>query len=484
MELPQSFAVQMKQELGGEWDAFLTACQEKPCRGYRLNHAKMTQIDRQNNRTVDPETAGTETPDARVAGILSGESVAWCASGRYLREESGKETYPISKHPLHYAGAYYIQEPSAMLPAAMLHACPGDRVLDLCAAPGGKSTQLIDDMEDCGLLISNDISASRGKAIVRNLERFGKARILVTAEEPEKLARVFPEYFDKILVDAPCSGEGMFRREPSMREEWLKKGPDFYAPIQREILSQAVKMLRPGGRIVYSTCTFCKQEDEENVAWLLNEYPEFTLVEDKKLMPHRCKGEGQYAALMEKAADGTADRSACGLTDCLMSDWAELTGGSKLTNRKAKKPIGNFKEKGNEAVLDFFRLTGMNWDTDRWYERDGQLYELPVDIGPMKSLRFLRTGLWLGEIKKGRFEPSQALAMYLKKDQFANTVDFAWEDERVVRYLKGETIEAEGAFHLGKDGWCLVLAGGLPLGWAKRSGETLKNKYEPGWRMQ
>lgn len=438
MELPHRFEIQMKQELGEQWEDLLAAYQEKAWRGYRLNTLKMAQMSES------------------IPESFSDHPVEWCPNGRYLTEDS------MSKHPLHFAGAYYIQEPSAMLPAAMLAAKPGDRVLDLCAAPGGKSTQLIDDMKDTGLLVSNDISASRGKAIVKNLERFGMGRILVTAETPEKLAAVFPAFFDKILIDAPCSGEGMFRREPSMREEWEKKGPDFYGPIQRDILAQAVKMLRPGGRLVYSTCTFSQAEDEENAAWLMEKYPDLLLVQDRKIMPHRDLGEGQYAALFEKAVEPAPE-----------------------SEQTSKNGFGNFKEKGNEGVMDFFCMTqNRDWKKNNWYIREDQLYELPVDIKPLKSLRFLRTGLCLGTIKKGRFEPSQALAMHLRKEQFANTVDFALEDERVIRYLKGETVDAEGAVHTGKDGWCLVLAGGLPLGWAKRSGETLKNKYEPGWRMQ
>ncbi|MBP3701078.1 MAG: RsmB/NOP family class I SAM-dependent RNA methyltransferase, partial [Lachnospiraceae bacterium] len=234
----------MKNELGPAWDAFAAAYEEKAWRGYRWNRTKL-------QKCLGADGTGLYVGETFRFDSTVDEPVAWCRNGRYLTDES------MSKDPLHFAGAYYIQEPSAMLPAALLAAQPGDRVLDLCAAPGGKSTQLLDDMVDTGLLVSNDISASRAKAIVKNVERFGYGQILVTAESPDKLAAVFPEYFDKILVDAPCSGEGMFRREPSMREEWLRKGPDFYQPLQREILSQAAQMLRPGGRLVYSTCTFC-----------------------------------------------------------------------------------------------------------------------------------------------------------------------------------------------------------------------------------
>lgn len=476
MELPQIFAEQMKNELGSQWEAFVASYEENACRGYRLNQTKLDRCLIASEAVGATALAASDGADSK--GLFADAAVDWCSNGRYLTDDT------MSKDPLHFAGAYYIQEPSAMLPAALLCAQPGDRVLDLCAAPGGKSTQLLDDMRDQGLLVSNDISASRAKAIVKNVERFGFGHILVTAESPDKLAAVFPSYFDKILVDAPCSGEGMFRREPSMREEWLRKGPDFYQPLQREILTQAVQMLRPGGRLVYSTCTFCQAEDEDNAAWLQETFPEMHLIEDHKIMPHTHRGEGQYAALFEK--QDLAE---------LMGDVAIAQSELREAGFKGKKnSIGNFKEKGNEAVLDFFKLIKKDskvtldrlelLSTDNWYLKDEQLYALPVDIGPMKKLRFLRTGLLLGEVKKGRFEPSQALAMYMTEDQFANTVEFARGDERVVRYLKGETVEADGAVHCGKNGWCLVLMDGLALGWAKRTGETLKNKYEPGWRMQ
>ena len=458
MELPQRFAAQMKEELGSAWDDFAASYEDKAWRGYRWNLTKLHACQKE-------EFAHWEMTMAEDAGEkIPCTPVDWCPNGRYLADET------MTKDPLHFAGAYYIQEPSAMLPAALLQAQPGDRVLDLCAAPGGKSTQLLDQMGDQGLLVSNDISASRAKAIVKNMERFGYGQILVTAESPDKLAVAFPEFFDKILVDAPCSGEGMFRREPSMRQEWEEKGPDFYQPIQREILTQAVAMLRPGGRLVYSTCTFCQAEDEDNAAWLLETFPDLRLLEDHKIMPHTHKGEGQYAALLEKQ---------------LPQDQEETVSFGK-GERGKKNGMANFKEKGNEAVMEFFRLVDKTvWtDTTNWYLKDEQLYALPMDLTPWKKLRFLRTGLLLGQVKKGRFEPSQALAMYLTGEQFANTVDFARGDERILRYLKGETVEADGADHKGKNGWCLVLADGLPLGWAKRTGDTLKNKYEPGWRYQ
>ncbi len=454
MELPGGFLREMELLLGAEFADFLASYESGPWRGLRWNQRKG------RGKAADRwlEQAFCE----------NGRWVEWCSRGICVPDES-QEASSWGRYPLHFAGAYYIQEPSAMLPAELLGVRPGERVLDLCAAPGGKSTQLIDAMEDQGLLVANDISVSRGKAVVKNLERFGAGRILVTAETPKRLAEIFGGYFDRILADVPCSGEGMFRREPSMCREWQEKGPDFYQPLQREILTQAVEMLRPGGRLVYSTCTFNRSEDEENTKWLLETFPEFRLAAQKKIWPHRDRGEGQYAALLVKGGK---------------EDAAETE-----TERKAKKNKnrgwGNFRLEKNEAVRDFFALIrDVSWRTENWYEREGQLYELPEDIGRCRGLRFLRTGLLLGEFRRERFEPSQALAMYLTEEQFTNTVNFELKDERVIRYLKGETIETMGAESRGADGWCLVLAAGFPLGWAKRKGSALKNKYAPGWRMQ
>ncbi len=452
MRLPEEFITQMQSELGSGQAAFLAEYARAAWHGIRLNQRKVKQIR--------PVAGSMEKPDeTSLRGVgpwKKSRPVPWCFGGYCFDREDWDNP---GRDPFHLAGAWYIQEPSAMLPAELLDARPGERVLDLCAAPGGKSTQLIDRMEDRGLLVANDISASRGQAVVKNLERFGVGQILVTAVAPERLVGYFSGYFDKILVDAPCSGEGMFRREPSMCREWQERGPAWYVPLQREILTQAVRMLRPGGRLVYSTCTFNRQEDEENAAWLTHSRKDLRLLREEKLWPHLCHGEGQYAALLEKQGEERPD--------------------------SPPQISGNFTEKGNETVTDFFRLiSGISWRTDRWFIQNDQLYEWPEEAGPWQKLRFLRTGLHLGEIRRGRFEPSQALAMYLSGEQFANTVEFALEDERVLRYLKGETVDASYALRRGGDGWCLVLMAGLPLGWAKRSKDTLKNKYAPGWRLQ
>ena len=293
MQLPETFLEQMKLLLGTDYDAWLESYDKKPLAGLRYNTAK----------TYTEEWEGTLSP-------FPLRRVAWTKNGYYIGEDA-----KASRHPYYYAGLYYLQEPSAMAPAAVLPVCPGDKVLDLCAAPGGKSTELGARLQGEGLLVSNDISNSRAKALLKNLELFGIPNICVTSETPEKLATVFGPYFDKILVDAPCSGEGMFRKDPDLIKSWLERGPEYYAPIQRQILKSAAAMLKPGGMLLYSTCTFAKLEDEDTIQWILEEEPDLELVPIEpwegacggfdgmpviRLFPHKIEGEGHFLALLRK----------------------------------------------------------------------------------------------------------------------------------------------------------------------------------------
>lgn len=364
-----------------------------------------------------------------------------------------------------------------MTPASVLPVEPGDKVLDLCAAPGGKSTELGAKLKGQGVLMANDISNSRAKALLKNLELFGVSNICVTSETPEKLASVYPEYFDKILVDAPCSGEGMFRKDADMVKDWLEHGPAYYAPIQKEILHQAVAMLRPGGRMVYSTCTFDKREDEEQILDLLETYPEMEVVPLPRfegtcdsfgftgairLFPHKIKGEGHFVVLLRKKA---AEQEHAGKQN-------------GKTRTRPKVPAALEKEPELKAFLE---KCGIFEDPSRFMVREDSIYYLPEGFEPAKGIRYLRTGLLVGTLKKGRFEPSQALAMALSPDTFADCISFNREDDRVIRYLKGETISLNEG-EKPRKGWALVCVDGFALGFAKGNGMTLKNKYYPGWR--
>ncbi len=463
-QLPEAFLLKMQELLGEEFGQYLESFKEEWKPGLRVNTLKLS-----------PGELAELVP-------WNLEPVPWADNGFYYDGTLDGEVLRPSKHPAYYAGLYYLQEPSAMTPAAMLPVVPGDRVLDLCAAPGGKSTELASKLKGRGMLVSNDISYSRARALLKNLELAGAANICVTSEGPEKLAGVWPEFFDKILVDAPCSGEGMFRRDEDMVKDWNEKGPEYYMPIQRQILSQAAAMLRPGGYMLYSTCTFSVEEDEENVAYVLEEFPQmqlccldldkvpgacggFGLSGCMRLFPHRLKGEGHFLALMRKKGGDDGGKE-------ILPPMDPGTAGKRV--RAVEK----------EKELDaFLRQSGTEWDYGRIVIHQDNAYYLPEGLAWNLPLRFLRTGLFLGELKKGRFEPSQALAMSMKAGQFPNTVSFPGGDSRVLRYLKGETISLEGDEGPVK-GWCLAAMEGFPLGWAKGTGMSLKNKYYPGWRWQ
>lgn len=459
--LPKAFLTEMEQLLGTEYDQYIKSYEETWKPGLRVNTLKLS----------------SEAFSAISPWRL--EPVPWTKKGFYYDSQDRP-----ARHPAYFAGLYYLQEPSAMTPAAMLPVKPGDKVLDVCAAPGGKSTELAAKLKGEGLLVSNDISYSRARALLKNLELAGAANIAVVSEDPGKLAKVWPEFFDKILVDAPCSGEGMFRRNEDMVKDWVERGPEYYSPIQRQILEQAVAMLKPGGMLLYSTCTFSKLEDEDNIDFLLETHPEMELVpldhsavpgsakgigrlECMRLFPHRIRGEGHFLALLRKKGGEASLKTHTG---------AE---GRKERHKPALQP----GDKGLLELEAFLNSCRIPWEKERIFIHQESVYYLPCGLAPGLPLRFLRTGLLLGELKKGRFEPSQALAMALHLQEYPVVLNLSEEDERVMRYLKGETINLlpeEGPVK----GWCLVAYRGFPLGWAKGNNMTLKNKYYPGWRLQ
>lgn len=448
MKLPENYLAAMKELLGEEYEAYLASFEEPKSLGLRVNTRKISVED------FLKLTPFHLTP------------VPWTENGFYYEEGEA-----VTRHPHYYAGLYYIQEPSAMIPASRLPIEPGDRVLDLCAAPGGKATELGARLMGTGVLLANDISNSRAKGLLKNLELFGIGNMFVTSETPEKLCRFYEGCFDKILIDAPCSGEGMFRRDPSMVKSWEEHGPAYYAQLQREILESAVRLLAPGGKLLYSTCTFSTMENEKNVEALLLAHPELTLLPIQKsggllegrlpgcvrAFPHKLRGEGHFAALLEKAG--------------------EAEGPARAAERK--------KEKLPAELLEFLEQLPPSFRRQEQIRLlEGRAYLLPEALSPARGLRFLRTGLYLGEWKRNRFEPSQSLAMALKLEDFPQSLSLSSEDGRVMRYLKGETVELLEEEASIKKGWILVGCDGYPLGWAKAAGGLLKNKYYPGWRVQ
>ena len=278
MQLPKIFLEEMQELLKEEFPAYIKSFEDESVQGIRVNTEKISVEEFQ-----------------RLAPFEL-EPVPWTDNGFYVRQKD-----QVSRHPYYFAGLYYVQEPSAMLPAATLNAQPGDAVLDLCAAPGGKATELGGRLGRKGILLANDISHSRAKALLKNLELAGVGNLMVSSALPENLEAEYAGFFDKILIDAPCSGEGMFRKDPAMLKSYAEHGPQYYAKIQREILKSAVPMLKPGGKMVYSTCTFSRLENEETIRWILEDYPDMRLVPLGKdgvlrLFPHRVKGEGHFTA--------------------------------------------------------------------------------------------------------------------------------------------------------------------------------------------
>ena len=411
----------MQDLLGGEYNDYLKCYEEPRHYGLRVNTSKIS-IDRFLEIAPWPL-----------------RPIPWIENGFYYDGEK----YQPAKHPYYFAGLYYLQEPSAMTPANRLPIEAGDRVLDVCAAPGGKATELGAKLNGSGVLIANDLSNSRARGLLKNIELFGIGNVLVLSEEPGKLVNYFPEYFDKILIDAPCSGEGMFRKDRKMVKAWEEHGPEFFVKIQRSIITQAAQMLKPGGMLLYSTCTFSPEENEQTIEFLLQEYPQFKI----------CDIKGYE-----------------GFSDGILK--ASLSG-----NEQLKKTIRIFPHK-MEGEGHFIALL------KKEEEAGENVYYMPEGLPKLNGVRFLRSGLLLGELKKRRFEPSQALAMNLKKEEYENVLDFSVDDERIIKYLKGETLEVEDLVSSKEKGWYLVCVDGYPLGFGKLSGQMLKNKYLPGWRWQ
>ena len=445
MNLPLEYMGKMKALLGEEYDDYIASFEEGRFYGLRANTLKIS-------------------PDAlQEKGVFTLNNVPWCEPGFYYEGEERP-----AKHPYYHAGLYYLQEPSAMSPAATLPIEEGDVVLDLCAAPGGKTTQLAARLNGTGLLVANDISAGRAKTLLKNVELMGISNAIVMSETPDKIANRLPAFFDKILVDAPCSGEGMFRKEPDMVKSWDAKMLEFCQTEQAKILEACAPMLKEGGMLLYSTCTFSPEENEKSIGDFLETHSEFELVEIPKengfvkglapfeacarLYPHKLQGEGHFLALLRKKE----------------SDGAKNVPAEDGKWTKQMDAFADFaKDVLKEMPKGIYKIYG-----------DG-LYLLPEGTPKLDKLRVLRTGWMLGTLKKDRFEPSQAFAMGLKKDEVKNVVDFPLEDERVIRYLKGETVEGEG-----KDGWTLVCVDGFPLGWAKMQKGRLKNKYAVSWKWE
>ena len=427
--LPQDFLTRMQSQLGTEYDTFLDSLERPRAVALRFNPMK------------------GEIPQLPFVR----ECVAWEPMGYYYDPDARP-----GLHPYHEAGVYYLQEASAMSAVTLLDPQPGERICDLCAAPGGKTTQIAGRMQGEGFLLCNEINPKRAKILSRNIERMGVSNALVTNEHPQRLADRLAGYFDRVLIDAPCSGEGMFRKEEAAVTDWSLETVEMCARRQAEILDSGAQLVRPGGRLVYSTCTFAPQENEEAITAFLERHPEFetesvsapwfTFVAQGqfRMWPHKLLGEGHFGAVLRRKGDAeSADAEAPG-------------------------------EKVPKLWQEFMKQMGIELPEGKALTFGTSLYWAASDQPSIKGLKVLRPGLELGEIKKDRFEPAHALALWLKK---ANCMhDCAYDSKQIEDYLAGDVIPSS------QKGWCLVTVDGYSIGWGKGDGTQLKNHYPKGLR--
>ena len=452
-ELPEPFEKKMAQLLGNEAEEFFAIYREERTAGLRINPLKISEGEWER---INPFPL---------------QQIPYVKYGYYYPYEQVEP----GKHPYHYAGLYYIQEPSAMFVAAQLDAKPGEKILDLCAAPGGKSTQIGAAMNGHGILVSNDIHPKRARALSENMERFGITNAIVVNESPARLAANLPGYFDKILVDAPCSGEGMFRKDPEAIQYWSEEHVLQCSNKQLEILQAAYTL---GGILVYSTCTFSPEENEQIIEQFLRMYPDVILVDIPKkggiepgrvewtktqlteitktarLWPHRIKGEGHFVAKLQKTAPTKETR------------YKPI-----ISDKKTKK----FKEFDQFVERYLQNITFSNLQ-----QFGNQLYSVPADCPAFSGLKVLRWGLHLGELKKNRFEPNHALALALRKNEVKQTLELSSRESQWLDYVKGMTLPGTGDL----SGWVLVTIDGFSLGWGKEAGGMIKNFYPKGLRIQ
>ena len=422
MNLPEEFIIRMQKRLGAAYPAFLRCYDASPVRGVRANLLKLSA-----------EAFAALAP-------FAGERVPWAEGGFYTAAEK------VGHFPAWHAGLFYAQEPSAMCAAPLLAVKPGERVLDLCAAPGGKTTQLAAAMRGEGVLVANEYVFDRARILSQNVERLGVRNAAVVSADPAALAARLPQYFDKILVDAPCSGEGMFRRDETAIAEWSVQNVERCIVRQREILDSAAQMLAGGGTLVYSTCTFERGENEDQVAQFLVRHPDFVLREQHLLLPHAVRGEGHFAAVLQR-------------TDGKRCDAPPFP---QTRNAAAERAFAAFAEEF------FVRIPagGLTAAGDR-------LYLLPAGL-PALAGNVLRAGLELGTFDGKRFTPAHALAMAVSAEEVR--IRFELSDAECVRWLRGETLSREGR------GWGIVTWRGHSLGLCKAAGGVLKNHYPKGLR--
>ena len=460
--LSSGFGEGMKEILGPDYPSFLASFEGERSRALRLHPRKLSE--------------------ASLGQLFDVQALPWIKGGFEIRGEERP-----SQSPLYRAGAFYLQDAGAMTPASRLPIEPGDKVLDLCAAPGGKATAAGAALQGEGILLANDISPTRARALLRNLELFGITNALVTSEDPKDLAERFPSFFDKVILDAPCSGEGMFRKDPSLAADWTREKSQALSRLQRVLLSVGYSMLRPGGLLLYSTCTYEPAEDEEVLSSLLSAEPSAEVVPVEpyegfapgvglpacvRIYPHRMRAEGHFFALIRKNGEAPEEKKA-------------------RPRRKPSRPKELAPLEAFLAELGIERIGGLPFSSEKVFLSGEKAYLLPSLIEPGKKgsaptlagvslggLSFLRCGLYLGELKKDRFEPSEPLALALLPGEAQRTIDLPASDERLESYLRGEPIYMEGT----TPGTHLLTVEKVPLAFTKAVNGTLKNKLPASWR--
>lgn len=467
VSLPNSFVDRMRALLGEQAEAFFAAYERPPETGLRVNLLKLR-----------PE-------DIRQMVDWKLDPVPWCPSGFYVDDDARP-----GRHPYHAAGLYYLQEPSAMAVAEALDVRPGQRVIDLAAAPGGKTTHIAALMHNDGLLVANEVDRSRIKALGENLERWGARVAVITNDTPDRLADQLGPIFDRVLLDAPCSGEGMFRKSAIARAEWSVEHVQGCAIRQQHILDHAARLVQPGGLLVYSTCTFAPEENEARITYFLDTHPDWQiepvpyaagfdagqptwvdpprpeLARTVRLWPHHLRGEGHFVARLRHGSQADDARATLDRSD-------QVARG----NRRLRHDSGAHAA---EAALQAWRSFERDWlrielPADRIAAHGDQVYLLPADLPSFGDLRVVRAGWWLGTSRPGRFEPSHALALALAAGDAQSSL--VLDQEQAERYLRGETLD-----HPGPDGWIMITIDGWPLGWGRRVRGTIKNFYPKGLR--
>lgn len=470
-KLPAAFLTRMEKLLGSEYEAFLRSYGEERRYGLRRNPLK-----------------AAEEEFIRVMPFPL-QRISWAREGFYYDAASQP-----GRHVLHEAGVYYIQEPSAMAAVEALAPQPGERILDLCAAPGGKTTQIAGGMQGKGLLVANEVIAERAKILSQNVERMGIANCVVCSEKPERLSALFPCFFDRVLVDAPCSGEGMFRKEEAVRGEWSEEIVSLCAKRQAAILREAAKLLRPGGVLVYSTCTFSPEENEGTISAFLREHEAYSIEEmpcgklfspgrpdwleegapgieyTGRLWPHLLQGEGHFVARLRKSGKGMEEAD------------------EKPALRKEGEGRGGKVRSGTRAEAELCKLTETFFEEELgigevWRERHPgrllrfgeQIYLTPCEMPPLAGIRVLRPGLQLLTEKKNRFEPSHALALSLAPEDIRKKREVSLAE--AVIWLRGESLACEE-----EKGWTALFYEGFCLGFGKAAGGQMKNHYPKGLR--